>query len=523
MKSIFTRINRSLSTMFSQPARRRTKMYHSQGEALETRELLSVSKLWMSGSMLVVKTDNASTHVKVRQVGSSVQVEDVGSSKKWNYSNTQVKSVEFQGGNGNDRFVNYYRTLPVRAFGNAGNDYLEGYDGADYLNGGSGNDTLKGFGGNDRLSGGSDNDTIDGGSGNDIAWGGTGNDVLLGGSGDDQLIGEDGNDHLNGGSGADKMWGGAGDDILIAIDNGVLDYIQSDSGRDAIWVDRTGSSTDRMYGNSSSDTVQQVGSFANGADRTLNGDTITPPKVLKSGQTHTAFRDRPLFSTSGPTVKDIDQGGLGDCYFLAGLGAIAIDSPTALKHNIVDFNDGTYGVRYGNSFYRVDNRLAVDSGSSTPAYAGLGAQGSMWVAVAEKAWAHYRTGQNSYASIESGWSVEVNRAFRTSSAVDRKISSFSNAKSFGNYVGTLWNGSQAVTIGFEGDSKKETSGKLILGHQYTVTGVQRDSAGNVTLITLYNPWGTDGAAAEGNKTDGFVTVTPADLFKLAGRVNAGRV
>jgi len=505
MKSIFTRINRSLSTMFSQPARRRVKMYHGQGEALETRELLSVSKLWMSGSMLVVKTDNASTHVNVRQVGSNVRIEDVTSNRSWNYSSAQVKSVEFQGGNGDDRFVNYYRTLPVRAFGNAGNDYLEGYDGADYLDGGSGDDILKGYGGNDHLRGGS------------------GNDILLGGSGDDQLVGEDGNDQLNGGSGADKMWGGAGDDILIAIDGGVLDYIQSDSGRDAIWVDKNGSSTDRMYGNSSSDTVQQVASFANGADRTLDGDNIVDPTVKKSGQTHMTFANRPLFSTNGPHVKDINQGGLGDCYFLAGLGAITIDNPTALRHNIVDFNDGTYGVRYGNSFYRVDNQLVVDSGKNTPAYAGFGVQGSMWVAIAEKAWAHHRKGQNSYASIESGWSVEVNRAFRTTAAVDRAINSFSSAQAMGNYVGTLWNGYQAVTIGFNGDDKKSESGKLILGHQYTVTGIRRDSSGNVISITLYNPWGTDGAAGDGDVNDGYITVTPADLFKLAGRINGGRV
>ena len=63
--------------------------------------------------------------------------------------------------------------------------------------------------------------------------------------------------------------------------------------------------------------------------------------------------------------------------------------------------------------YRVDNDLAVTGSSTTPAYAKLGAQNSMWVAVIEKAFAHYRTGSNNFASIEGGWSVEINRAFRS--------------------------------------------------------------------------------------------------------------
>src|SRR4029434_10803111 len=106
----------------------------------------------------------------------------------------------------------------------------------------------------------------------------------------------------------------------------------------------------------------------------------------------------------------------GDCWVLSGLGAIANDDAHALRQNIVDFDDGTYGVHLGTKFYRVDADLAVANSSSTsPVYAKLGAQNSMWVAVAEKAYAHYRTGANSFASIEGGWSVDVNKAFGATS------------------------------------------------------------------------------------------------------------
>ena len=110
-------------------------------------------------------------------------------------------------------------------------------------------------------------------------------------------------------------------------------------------------------------------------------------------------------------MTDVVQGNLGDCYFLAGLAAVADDTPHAIRQSVVDFHDGTYGVRFGNNFYRVDSDLPVASSTSrTPSYAKLGANNSMWVAIMEKAFAHYRKGSNSYASIESGWSVEVNRA-----------------------------------------------------------------------------------------------------------------
>lgn len=489
-----------------------------QIESLEQRQVLSVDSLFFSGSMLVVKTDNASTSVEVRTVGSNYQIKDVSTNRTWNYATSSVSKVEFQGGNGNDRFVNYSTTLPVRAFGGYGNDYLEGYNGNDVMLGGAGNDTLNGYGGNDQL------------------WGGDGDDLLLGGTGNDDLMGENGQDQLNGQAGLDRLWGGYGDDVLISIDNGTTDYLQSDDGYDTLWVDQTGSTKDSMYGNSTYDKVQAVSSFTNGADRTLDRDRIADPnsRITDSqGRLHGAyvktFSDVSLFTSSGPVASDIVQGAAGDCYFLAGLGAIAQSNSRAIRQNIVDFNDGTYGVRLGNSFYRVDNDLPVDSlNSTTPSYAKLGRSGaaqSMWVAIYEKAFAFYRSTARSYASIEGGWSVEVNRAFGTTSAGDRAFNSYSSAASLATEVFNRWYNREAVTIGFSGSNQAHST-PLVLGHMYLVTNVIRNAANVVTSIELRNPWGIDGAAVtSGNPSDGLVSVTPAQLWQFAsiGRVNWGRV
>lgn len=56
-------------------------------------------------------------------------------------------------------------------------------------------------------------------------------------------------------------------------------------------------------------------------------------------------------------------------------------------------------MRIGDSFYRIDDDLPVTADNSpTPAYAQLGAENSLWVALLEKAHAVHRR-QNRYASL----------------------------------------------------------------------------------------------------------------------------
>ena len=79
----------------------------------------------------------------------------------------------------------------IRAWGRAGNDYIELIDLAltSMLHGGEGNDELIGA---------------------------AGDDLIFGGLGNDKLTGAAGNDFLVGGSGADRIVGSAGHDILVA-------------------------------------------------------------------------------------------------------------------------------------------------------------------------------------------------------------------------------------------------------------------------------------------------------------------
>jgi Ca2+-binding RTX toxin-like protein len=180
------------------------------------------------------------------------------------FSRSAVSSIDFAGGDGNDRFVNG-TDLPSQARGDAGNDELVGGSGNDYLDGGEGNDRLDGQWGDDFLYGGSGNgdDELYGGSGNDTLIGGGGNDDLDGGEGNDRLDGQWGDDTLYGGSGNgdDVLYGGSGNDTLTG--GGGNDDLDGGEGNDRLdgeWGDDTlyggsGNGDDVLYGGSGNDTL----------------------------------------------------------------------------------------------------------------------------------------------------------------------------------------------------------------------------------------------------------------------------
>lgn len=487
------------------PARRTQARFVPVVEEMEQRQLLSISSIALSGKNLLIQANNTASNVEVRTSGTNIQVYDSTINKTWTYAATSVTSLEFRGGSAADKFVDSVVNLALKAYGNGGNDFLQGNSGADYLDGGDGNDSLVGNDGNDTL------------------YGGAGNDTLLGGAGNDTLYGDDGDDHLNGGAGNDRLYGGNGNDVLIVIDGTTTDTADGGAGDDVIWVDRSGPVNDAVAGVTSTDKVQYVASFTNGADKTLNGDRIADPTV-KSGIAYRTVSNNPLFASAGPKASDIRQGYLGDCWLLAGLSAFADQESQVLRQNIVDFDDGTYGVCLGGKFYRVDNDLPVYANTSTLSYAALGAENSMWVAVVEKAFAMYRTGANSYASIEGGWGVEVNRAFGSTTAGGANMQNYANATALVNDLYTKWSTSQVVTIGFLGLKSGASGVPLVMGHMYTVMSVIKNTAGAVTGVVVRNPWGVDGGGnRDSNPNDGLVTVTPTQLFSCYGAVNWGRV
>jgi len=121
---------------------------------------------------------------------------------------------------------------------------------------------------------------------------------------------------------------------------------------------------------------------------------------------------QPLFGASGVQFTDVDQGSLGDCYFLAGLASVACQDSDIIQDMFIDNGDGTFTVRFYNNgvadYVTVDQFLPVDGSASPSVFAN--ASSVLWVALAEKAYAQVnesgwigQNGENEYGGIHSGY------------------------------------------------------------------------------------------------------------------------
>jgi len=212
--------------------------------------------------------------------------------------------------------------------GNAGNDTLYGGDGADAITGGAGDDSICGEGDADTLlSGGEGDDHIHGGAGNDTVEGGAGNDTIYGQDGADIIDGESGDDHIHGGADADIIDGGANGDTIYGGTG--MDSIDGDDGDDTVFGGDEpagtdgdtilgGSGNDEIHGGSGEDDIQGgIGDdwlFGDGDVDSISGGDGND---FIDGGTEGDDLD-------GDAGRDVIRGGAGDDQIDGGAGRDAI-------------------------------------------------------------------------------------------------------------------------------------------------------------------------------------------------------
>ncbi len=216
----------------------------------------------------------------------------------------------------------------------------------------------------------------------------------------------------------------------------------------------------------------------------------------------------PLYSSSGPAITDINQGNMGDCYFLASLGGLALENQSFLKSLITSQGNGNYGVTfYVNgkaTVVTVDSSLPTIHASNTAqmvngsvvsgqqllgndAYANIT---SLWANLMEKAFATLNG--NSYANIGNGGSIDAALKELTNgtitdysgAAITTNKQTIINALASHQIVvlGSMTNTSD--TTGYDGATKGYQD--LVSSHAMTITGY--DSATGDLIVR--NPWGT---------------------------------
>src|SRR5581483_7599550 len=162
-----------------------------------------------------------------------------------------------------------------------------------------------------------------------------------------------------------------------------------------------------------SGVLHSVAAFAGNVSKATGASLANP-----SDSGATISPNMSLFG-AGPVAGDVNQGEVGDCYFLSTLAAFAQTNPAKLDESAVDLGDGTYAVQFYNAqskplFVRVSDSFAV-GGFDGYAFAQPGANATIWAMVIEKAFAYFRTGANTYASLNSGWMGEAYSALGVAS------------------------------------------------------------------------------------------------------------
>jgi hypothetical protein len=247
--------------------------------------------------------------------------------------------------------------------------------------------------------------------------------------------------------------------------------------------------------------------------RELNGQNLLDP-VAKGG-TYQNFSDRPLFGSGGPHKDDIDQNGLADCYFLAGLSAVAKQNANRIKQSVVDLGDGTYAVQFFDGatpkFWRVDGQLPAN-GAGNPWGAGLGHDDALWGSIMEKAWAFARSNRGTYAATEWGGIDTFVALNLTNSGIGR-----ANAVDALVNIKNRLDDHQAVITWTPGSPPSDCP--CVGSHMYSVESVSLTTinffGSDIVIggtITVRNPWKTDGAGNDG-VNDGYVTMTADQYFR----------
>ena len=224
---------------------------------------------------------------------------------------------------------------------------------------------------------------------------------------------------------------------------------------------------------------------------------------------------KPLFATSGPSMGDVNQGYLGDCYLLSSLAEVASQNASDITSMITSNGNGTYGVRFyenGQAQYVTVNSSLADNGTI------FNNGPDMWASLVEKAYAQLQTsgpvtgnyindgnsfstigngGQPFYALEEITGASQINYYQASGSSwADWTMNSSLSTTAYTTGTATSSLLSTIAADIAKGDdvilssmtNAKDSSGKdtLIADHAMSVYGY--DAATN--MLEIRNPWGS---------------------------------
>uniref|UniRef100_A0A8C4ZAZ2 Calpain catalytic domain-containing protein n=1 Tax=Gadus morhua TaxID=8049 RepID=A0A8C4ZAZ2_GADMO len=200
----------------------------------------------------------------------------------------------------------------------------------------------------------------------------------------------------------------------------------------------------------------------------------------------------PQFIVDGATRMDVCQGNLGDCWFLSALASLSMHR--SLLKRVVPPGQG-FQNGYDGSFYfrfwqygkweevRVDDLLPTQNGQLY--YLRSPNRNEFWSCLLEKAYAKLKGG---YQALEMGFPHEAMADMTGGVTEVLSVASFSeNLPRALQHL--LRKGALINCANCQGPLEQKNEQGILFRHAYSLTAVERVSAGPVTLVRLHNPWG----------------------------------
>lgn len=222
----------------------------------------------------------------------------------------------------------------------------------------------------------------------------------------------------------------------------------------------------------------------------------------------------PLYAAAGPSISNINQGYLGDCYLLSSLGEVANQDSSLITNMITVNGNGTYGVRFfvngAADYVTVDSQLA-DGGNI------FNKSPDIWASIVETAYAEFQASGNttggatsagdSFSGIGNGGSPEEaleeitgasqitdfdstrsswqKVTYNSNLAFTGVTMSQTNAGVLATLVGDL-SAHDDVVLGSETNAT-DASGRttLVASHAMSIYGYDSTTG----LLEVRNPWG----------------------------------
>ena len=257
-----------------------------------------------------------------------------------------------------------------------------------------------------------------------------------------------------------------------------------------------------------------------------------------------------LYGKGGPTGADIRQDALGDCYFVATLGALANARPDIIKDAIkydpttgnftVTLHDGgktkSVTVTQADLAYNVQRQ-----GGST--VDNTGADTPVWPAVMETAFAKMKDSNPGNGLKEGfdkiaggGWADDALETITGSRGTKIEYSKgfFESDDSalgkLGKQIDAALGNGRPLTLSTDPENRslwEAITGKegkqdgLVDNHVYMVEGIKKN--GNDYTLTLRNPWGTNAGVEGGSVSGPTIQVSLRTLVETGGleSLNAG--